>query len=69
MIDYAATTSGSSFLMTDVSIYLFEYGANSVIPNEDIPDLIANGAVNVFQGDLTFTPGKSYTNKKILTKR
>ena len=25
MIDYAATTSGSSFLMTDVSIYLFEY--------------------------------------------
>lgn len=59
MIDYAATTSGSSFLMTDVSIYLFEYGANSVFPNEDIPDLIANGAVNVFQGDLTFTPPAS----------
>ncbi|MDA7763003.1 hypothetical protein N8927_07405, partial [Crocinitomicaceae bacterium] len=59
MIDYATTTAGSSFLMTDVSIYLFEYGANSVFPNEDIPDLIANGAVNVFQGDLTFTPPAS----------
>jgi len=59
MIDYATTTAGSSFLMTDVSIYLFEYGANSVFPTDDIPDLITNGAVNVFQGDLLFTPPAS----------
>ena len=56
MIDYAATTSGASFLMTDVSIYLFEYGSNTVFPTDDIPDLNANGAINVFQGDLLFTP-------------
>lgn len=56
MIDYAATTAGDSYTMTDVSIWLFEYGANTVFPSTAIPDLAANGAVPVFQGDLVFTP-------------
>ena len=50
MIDYAATTAGDSYTMTDVSIWLFEYGANTVFPSTAIPDLAANGAVPVFQG-------------------
>ena len=56
MIDYAATTAGDSYTMTDVSIWLFEYGANTVFPSTARPDLVANGAINVFQGDLVFTP-------------
>ena len=56
MIDYAATTAGDSYTMTDVSIWLYENGANTVFPSTAIPDLAANGAVNVFQGDLVFTP-------------
>ena len=56
MIDYASTTAGDSYSMNDVSIWLFEYGNNTVFPSTDRPDLAANGAVNVFQGDLVFTP-------------
>jgi hypothetical protein len=56
MIDYAATTAGDSYSMNDVSIWLFEYGSNVVFPSNARPDLVANGAVNVFQGNLIFTP-------------
>ena len=56
MIDYAATTAGDSYTMNNVSIWLFESGTNTVFPSIARPDLIANDAVNVFQGDLVFTP-------------
>ena len=56
MIDYASTTAGDSYSMNNVSIWLFEYGANTVFPSIARPNLIANEAVNVFQGNLIFTP-------------
>ena len=56
MIDYAATTAGDSYTMNNVSIWLFESGTNTVFTSIARPNLIANEAVNVFQGDLVFTP-------------